>query len=959
MTDTNVKFPKKLIEVALPLDAINAACVREKAIRHGHPSTLHLWWARRPLAAARAVIFASMVNDPGYEVGSGFRHGVNKVEAERKRKELFQIIEDLVKWENSNNPEVLERARNAIMESWRETCKYNAKHPRAKELFNPEKLPAFHDPFAGGGALPLEAQRLGLESYASDLNPVPVLINKAMIEIPPRFHNSRPVGPLPKGGKTNLTYNGPEGLAEDISRYGLWLLDEAKKRIGQYYPEVVITEELAKDRPDLQDLIGKSFPVIAYVWARTVKSPSPLHSHVDVPLASTFILSKKKGGEAYIDVDVQKEKISFSVKRGGIPDKAKAGTKITRGAFSCLISGMPISYEYIDCQANTQGLGQVLMAVVLDGPKGRIYISPSDEQECLPKLGKPSWKPMLPCKGTFASNALGRRYGFKSFSDYFSNRQLIALSTFGDLIPTVIAKAKDDAVVAGMVDDDIPLAQGGQGGRAYAEAIGLYLSFAIDKMADRGSTICGWDTSRDGIRNTFGRQAIPMTWDYAEANPFSPASGSFKNMLEWVYKAVLNLPCSKTGGHVEQADARTQQISSDKLISTDPPYYDNIGYADLSDFFYVWLRKNAKSIYPEICATFATPKEDELIATPYRHENKKAAEEFFLHGMTEVMAGLNTQSHPAFPVTIYYAFKQSETKEGATSNTGWVTFLEAVLRAGFVITGTWPMRTELGNRMISYGSNALASSIVLVCRRRPENAETVDRRTFIRALKERLSVAMDEMVDGIAPVDMSQAIIGPGMEVFSQYNAVIENDGSKMSVDTALRIINKFLDDGDGFDADTQFCIHWYKEFAWSEGSYGKADDLARSKNVGVNGLAESGVISSGKGKVRLLTWDELPADWDPASDKRLSVWEACHHLIRALQTGGVEEAGRLLSRMMSFSGNVQLFCANMYVYCERAKIVDDARLYNALSVAWPDIQAAADVKSKENIIPEQTELEF
>lgn len=958
MTDTTVKSPKKLIEVALPLDAINAACAREKSIRHGHPSTLHLWWARRPLAAARAVIFASMINDPGYEVGSGFRHGVNKVEAERKRKELFQIIEDLVKWENTNNPEVLGRARKAIMESWRETCKYNAKHPHAKELFNPEKLPEFHDPFAGGGALPLEAQRLGLESYASDLNPVPVLINKAMIEIPPRFHNSPPVGPLPRGGKISLTYSGPEGLAEDISRYGRWMLDEAKKRIGQYYPEVEITAELAKNRPDLQGLVGKTFPVIAYVWARTVKSPSPLYSHVDVPLASTFVLSTKKGNEAFIEPIVNGDSYTFTVKVGAISKIAEMGTSSgKRAAFSCLLSGAPIPYDYIREFGCSNGLGTRLMAIVADGPKGRLYLPASSAEAIAEKVPN-----VLGMKIPLPNNTRDFKtplYGIKTFRQLFSKRQFFALTTFSDLIPSVISKVKEDAVAAGMIDDNIPLSQGGKGARAYGEAVGLYMSFIVDKLADSGSTICSWNISRDGIRNTFGRQAIPMTWDYAEANPFSSSSGSFKNMLEWVYKAVLLLPNCKVSGHATQADAKTQRISTDKLISTDPPYYDNIGYADLSDFFYAWLRKNAKSIFPEVCTTFATPKEDELIATPYRHESKQAAEDFFLNGMTDVMAGLNLQSHPAFPLTIYYAFKQSETQNGATSNTGWVTFLEAVLRSGLVITGTWPMRTERPGRTVSNGTNALASSIVLVCRRRSENAETVDRRTFIRALKERLTIAMGEMVDGIAPVDMSQAIIGPGMEVFSQYKAVIENDGSKMSVDTALKIINKFLDDGDGFDADTQFCVHWYKEFGWSEGPYGKADDLARSKNIGVNGLTESGVIASGKGKVKLLTWEELPTDWDPVSDKRLSVWEACHHLIRALQTGGVDEAGRLLSRMMSFSGNVQMFCVNMYVYCERAKITDDARLYNALSVAWPDIQVVADVKNKENTISEQMAMEF
>lgn len=949
-----IKTPKKLIEVALPLDAINVAAAREKSIRHGHPSTLHLWWARRPLAAARAVIFAQMVNDPGYERHLG--RGVNKEKAAAERERLFKIIEDLVQWENTNNEEVLGRARAEIWKSWRETCELNKGHPQAAELFNPEKLPGFHDPFAGGGALPLEAQRLGLESYASDLNPVAVTINKAMIEIPPKFAGRAPVGPdidADKGSKKRATrdafedWSGAKGLAEDVRRYGAWMREEAQKRIGHLYPQIEVTAEMVAKRPDLAQYQGEKLTVIAWLWARTVKSPNPAFSHAEVPLASTFIVSSKAGKESYVEPVIDGDNYRFTVKTGTPPAEAKEGTAAgKRGGFLCLLSGAPIDYKYIRAEGTAGRMGQRLMAVVAEGSRGRVYLAPTAEQVAIAAQAQPEWRPETPLHGKCRVNV--SNYGLDVYGDLFTPRQLVALTTFSDLVHDAIARVHEDALAAGMDDDGVGLDQGGIGATAYAQAVGVYLSFALNKMADRGSSICTWFTERDSTRNTFGRQSIPMTWDFAELNVLLGGTGSFLGAVQWTAESAEgSFAHGLFVGSVVQADAQTQSISRGKLISTDPPYYDNIGYADLSDFFYVWLRRSLRPIFPSLYATVAVPKAEELVATPYRHGSKDKAEAFFLGGMTDAMHNLAEQAHPAFPVTIYYAFKQAETKgEAGTSSTGWETFLAAVLKAGFALTGTWPMRTELSNRMIGSGSNALASSIVLVCRPRANDASTISRREFIRELNATLPDALLDMTRGginspVAPVDLSQAIIGPGMEVFSKYSAVLEADGSPMSVRSALQLINRFIGEDD-FDHDTQFCLAWFEQHGWAEGKYGDADVLARAKGTSVGGLNEAGVVESASGNLRLLKWAEMPRDWSPENDNRVPVWEALHQLIRALNQDGETAAGQLLARMPDKTAGLTALTYRLYTLCERQGWAEEARAYNELQGAWLGIEQAS-----------------
>ncbi len=955
-----IKSPRKLIEVALPLDAINVACAREKSIRHGHPSTLHLWWARRPLAAARAVIFAQLVNDPGYQQGGGFKYGKNKREAAIERSRLFKIIEDLVLWENSTNEEVLKRAHTEIRRSWVEVCELNKDHPQSTELFNPDKLPALHDPFAGGGAIPLEAQRLGLEAYASDLNPVAVLINKAMIEIPPKFAGGPPVSlqqsrEIAKEKKLDLPreWPGATGLAEDVRYYGAWMREEAYKRIGNLYPPVEITAEMARERPDLKSLIGQKLTVIAWLWARTVKSPNPAFSHVDVPLVSSFVLSSEKGKESYVLPYIEGDEYYFTVNTGTPPSVAENGTKAgTRGAFRCLISQTPISYDYIRDEAIQGRLGAKLMAIVAESSRGRVYISPVRTHEEITRI-KPTWMPELQIVPGMAERVV--RYGFLKYADLFTQRQLVALTTFTELVTLArerllvdfqnLASSAAQSSNSWKSNDTRSLDQGGSGPTAYADAVSLYLAFGVDKMADYNSSIVVWSPTRDQVKTTFGRQALSMTWDFAEVNAFAGAAGDFGVSLNGVCRSI-RANDRQTHGFAFQADAQTQSISADKTISTDPPYYDNIGYADLSDFFYVWLRKSLRTVFPNLLASIAVPKAEELVATPGRHGSKENAESFFLSGMTQAMHGLASQSHPASPVTIYYAFKQSETGEiDGTSSTGWVTFLEAVHRAGLQLSGTWPMRTERGARSISIGKNALASSIVLVCRKRSVDAPAISRREFIRELNGVLPEALDEMTKGaggehspVAPVDLSQAIIGPGMAVFSKYSAVLEADGTTMTVRTALQLINRFLAEDD-FDLDTQFCLHWFEQYGWGDGRYGDADTLSRAKGTSVDGVKEAGIVESGGGVVRLRKWSEYPIDWDPKNDKRNPVWETLHQLIRALKQGGESDAGKLLANVKKQGESVRQLAYRLYTLCERQGWAEDARAYNELITSWSGIE--------------------
>jgi putative DNA methylase len=794
---------------------------------------------------------------------------------------------------------------------------------------------------------------LGLQAYASDLNPVAVILSKAMIEIPTKFAGSSPVGQIPTdeiNARLDLPkkWLGTSGLAEDVRRYGAWMLSEAKKRVGHLYPKYRITAEMARDLPSLKPYVGKEFTIIASLWARTVKSPNPAFSHVDVPLASTFVVSDKEGNQTYIQPIVKDDRYHFIIKFGQPPSEAKNGTSAgRRAAFTCLVSGSPIDYNYIRAEGMAGRLGQKLMAVIAEGPKGRIYLPPTAEMEAAALTVEPTWKPHceMPKKHR---NFQPPAYGMSELGDLFTARQLVALTTFSELVLEAQNLVKRDALAAGLSDNEKPLVENGLGATAYSQAVSVYLGCALSRLASYNNTICHWNIRGGSVGGIFSRHAIPMSWDYIEVNPLEKMSGNWVGGIEWVSDVITEL-LSGPAGSAQQADAGTQLLSRGKIISTDPPYYDNISYADLSDFFYVWLRPSLQSVYPDLFATVAVPKAEELVAAPLRHGSKENAEAFFLVGMTEAMHRLAEQAHPAFPVTIYYAFKQSESDNvGGTASTGWDTFLDALIRSGFAVTGTWPMRTERTGRPTDINTNALASSIVLVCRKRPADTPAISRREFLRELNATLPEALDEMTKGsadghspVAPVDLSQSIIGPGMAIFSKYAAVLEADGSPMSVRSALQLINRFLAEDD-FDADTQFCLHWFEQYSWTEGAFGDADTLSRGKGTSVDGMKVAGILKSGGGKVRLLKWAEYPGDWDPRKDSRLPVWEALHQLIRALKQGGEYNSGLLLAALVGKAEAVRQLAYRLYTLCERLGLAEDARAYNELITSWTGIESAA-----------------
>ncbi len=1005
-----MKYRKKLIEVALPLDAINKASAREKSIRHGHPSTLHLWWARRPLAAARAVIFSQMVDDPSTYVEElhgdrklrrkaegllrkrrkawdkarhtailaeannisapdpGVEPALDQVLAELERERLFKIIEELVKWENTTNETILQMARDEIWKSWRRTCADNADHPRAKELFDCNKLPAFHDPFAGGGSLPLEAQRLGLEAYASDLNPVAVLINKAMIEIPPKFAGQPPINPeIRKENRLfERKWRGAEGLAEDVRYYGQWMRDEAEKRIGHLYPKVEVTEEMVAERPDLKPYLGRSLTVIAWLWARTVKSPNPAFAEIDVPLISTFMLSTRKGREAYIEPVVYKDGYDFTVKVGKPSDikTARRGTKLSRGAnFECLMSSSPMSSDYIKAESMAGRMGDRMMAIVAEGDRERVYLPPVPEHEQITRKARPDWAPANELVGKCRDQL--PLYGMNTFGDIFTNRQLVALTTFSDLVEEARELIRHDAVEANDTDDDKILATYGAGEAAYADAIGVYLSFAIDKAAIYWNKLCPWlnQSKNEIVGNSFGRQALPMVWDYAEANPFSDSGGNIDKQISYINKVLLFSTCSPcfiNDGFAQQADAAMQTISVGKIVSTDPPYYDNICYADLSDFFYVWLRHSLRFIYPDLFSTLEVPKIDELVATTYRHNSKEKAEKFFLKGMSKAMSQLSGKTHQAFPVTIYYAFRQSETKDGiGTASTGWETFLEALANVGFTTTGTWPVRTERMGRMIGNDANALASSIVLVCRPRTKDAPIATRREFVSALKTELPLALAYLQrSNIAPVDLAQASIGPGMAIYTRYAKVIDAQGDSLSVREALALINETLDEvlteqeGD-FDADTRWAVAWFEQFAFEKGEYGVAETLSKAKNTSLSSLVDAGVLQSSKGQVRLFRASELSQEWDPLKNTTVTVWEMVHYLIRELEKGETAAAG-LLALLGGRAEPARELAYRLYTICERKKWAREALGYNSLVQSWLELERLAGAPAQQSLFDEE-----
>ncbi|MDE0368589.1 MAG: DUF1156 domain-containing protein [bacterium] len=903
-------YRRKLIEVALPLDAISAASAREKSIRHGHPSTLHLWWARRPLAAARAVLWASLVDDPSAHPD---RFPTEEDQAAERRR-LFEILERLVVWENSNNPEALADARAEIEES----CDGD--------------LPNVFDPFCGGGTIPLEAQRLGLPAYGGDLNPVAVLISKALVEIPPKFAGLPPVNPDSRDQSGLKTWDRAQGLAEDIGYYGRWMLDRAFERIGHLYPKAQLP---AKDG-------GGEANVIAWIWARTVQSPDPAwNGHV--PLVRSWVLSKGKKNKPVVWVepviDRTTRTLSYEIREAGKPI---TGTIGRRGGV-CVATGAPISFEYIADQGRRGLVDRAPLAVVAEGHRKRIFLPPLEE----PPLPNPQWSPQI----SLPERTLGfrvQRYGMVEWDHLFAERQLVALATFSELLADLRIVVEGDARAAGLDPDGKELRNGGLGIVAYSDAVITYLAFVIDKCTNLWSSIVTWMNDRGAFRELFARQAIPMAWDYAEANPFSGRGGSWELCLDKVQKAVSAVP-GRHAGDIRQRDAARGLLEiRDPVVCTDPPYYDNISYADISDFFYVWLRHNVGDIWPEEMATLLTPKAEELIANPYRAGSKEEARIHFEEGMAVVLNRLKDVQHAGFPATVFYAYKQQDIGTAGTASTGWEVFLQGLVDAGMQVTATWPIRTESPGRLLAKGTAALASSIVIACRTRPANAPLATRSELLDALARQLPKAVRRLQDqAIAPVDMAQSAIGPGMEVFSRFAKVLEADGTPMKVRMALSLINEALEEAlsseeTAFDAPTRWALTWYEQYGDNAAPFGDAETLAKAKNTSVQSVALAGIADSRAGKVRLFKREEMERPWDSVADGRRTVWKVAQHLITCLDHSETDAADLLRQVGGGVGDRARRLAYLLYQIADRKGRSEDAVAYNGLIQSWHDIERRA-----------------
>ena len=929
---------KKLIEVALPLPEINDASAYDKMPGIGaHPKGIHHWWARLPLPVSRAVLFASVVDDP-----SAHPDKFPTEEAqERERERLFGIIRKLMRPQLHKHPEIYAEARAEMLKScdgW---------------------LPPLLDPFAGGGSIPLEAARLGMEAYAGDLNPVAVLLNKCNLEIAPGWADQPPVNPddRAKMGGTE-GWRGTTGLAADVRYYGRVILERARTKIGHLYPPVQVTAEMAAEHPHLKPYVGQEQPMIAWLWARTVASPNPAARGAHVPLMSTFWLSSKKGSEAYLEPVVDRPAGSWRfVVRTGPPwgrEAVRSGTKTGRGQFRCLITDAPITNAHIKAEGKAGRLGTRLVAIVADAGRGRVYLPATQEQEAIAHQAAPPWKPDFQLHGT--TQYLGVvPYGLRKLSQLFTPRQLTALATLSDLVREVREDVRRDALAAGMSEADT---------EDYARAVVTFLALTLDRCADNNNALCRWRAPNPAVINLFARQAIPMVWDFCEGNTLSEAIGSWLVCVEREAEGIETL--SVGSGRARPIDAaRPWDGLRNVLVSTDPPYYDNIGYAALSDFFYVWLRRTIGDLYPELFATILVPKEPELVAAPERFDgDRHKAKEHFEDGFRRAFAALRDKMDPRFPLTVYYAFKQDDEESGADEEenggngngnrvdrtTGWETMLTALIETGLQITATWPVRASQAWRMRAMGSNALASYIVLACRPRPADAPETDRRSFVAELKRELPVAIKRLQQGnIAPVDFAQAAIGPGMAIYSKYRRILEASGRPMSVRTALALINQTLTEvlseaEDEFDNETRWAIAWFEQHGFEEGDFGQAELLSKAKVTSVRGLEEAGIVRATGGKVRLLRPEELPKTWDPERDRRLTVWEMTHHLLRVYyhEKAGDVATAELLRKLGSQGELARELAYRLFRLAEKRGRSQEAQAYNALVLGWPEIARLA-----------------
>lgn len=910
-------YKKTLIEVSLPLDAINDASAYDKMPGIGpHPKGIHHWWARLPLPAARAILFASVVADPS---DNPLFRNKSETEQQVERDRLFNIVRRMLQKRIHENSDALEEA---FLEMSRH-CD--------------GELPTVLDPFCGGGSIPLEAQRLGLPSRGSDLNPVAVLITKSVAEIVPRFANATPTHP---GSRESLAHGGSwtkgKGLAEDVRQYGRDILKAAKTRIGHHYPK------------------GPGGGNIhTWLWARTVKCPNPACS-ADMPLVRSFFLATKSGRQAWVEPVITGNKYAFELRSG--KGKPRTGTINRRGA-TCICCDTPVAFKHIRAEGKAGRLGVVLLAMVGAG-RGKSYLPPDVGHAEHALAAEPTWMPdtELPDK------ALGFRvqgYGMTRHADLFTSRQLTALTTLVDLVRELKPKIINDAVNAGLVDDGVSLEDGGTGAVAYAETIITFLSLGINRSAGFNSSLCRWGADNEKIMNVFGRQTLSMVWDFGEANILEETVGGYSTCTEYVADCIQAVNgYGTTPGRVSQLDAASAaRHEHNLLVSTDPPYYDNIGYADLSDFFYIWLRPALIDVFPQLFGTLLVPKAAELIADPSRFEgDKEKAKEHFESGFKQTFTILKEKLDSRFPMTVYYAFKQddegdpddSDATGGISLTTGWETLLESLISTGFQITATWPVRASQQWRMRSRGSNALASYIILACRPRPISVGNATRRDFMTQLKKELPTAIRHLQHAsVQAVDLAQAAIGPGMAVYSRANMVLEASGERLNVRTALGLINQILDEvlseqESEYDSDTRWALAWFEQNGHEDGEFGDANTLANAKATAVSALVQDGILFARAGKVRLFRREELASDWDPLKDKHMPVWEVTQYLVRALLEQGESGAAEVLKSVRSMSDAARGLAYRLFAICERNGWSQEATAYNALSASWPEIDRLA-----------------
>ena len=904
-------YRKKLIEVNIPLQAINVESAKDASLTHGHPSTLHRYWARRPLAACRAVIFASMVDDPS-ECKDEFP---TESEQNAERNRLHNIIKRLVIWKTCNDENLLAEARyeiaySAARNNGEDLNVFRSKFkndPKAVLKYLRDHCPAIYDPFCGGGSISLEAQRLGLRARASDLNPLPVLITKAMIELPPKFHDQKPINPDadPMGmftgtGKkrTHSPWKGTAGLAADIRYYGAWMREEAYKRIGHLYPKVQL--------PD-----GPAATVVAWLWARTIPCINPACG-LQMPLVKTFQLSNQYWIKPV--VDRKTNTISWDVQTN---DEGVPKPTVSRTGAHCFVCGTAVKLPYVREQAKADKIEEVMASIVAEGDRRKLFLPPTEMHIQTALSAEPSWRP----RGRLPERALGfavQNYGFTEWHQLFTARQLTVLGTFGRLLSQVHSRIVEDGAE-----------------NEYAHAVCTYLALAVGRMTETGCSFAWWQDPR--VRTVFTSQNIRMTWTFAEVNPFSDSTQNWTSQVQFVAEAIENLPVSANDSKVYQADAATTTHATDApVIVTDPPYYKNVGYADLSDFFYVWLRPLLRDTYPELLGSMMTPKNEEITASP-RFED---ATLHFEESLSNALIRLREDCAKEFPSSIFYAYKEQKKERDGITSTGWETMLTAVTNAGFQIVAAWPMRTEQAKAQKT-GKNALTSSILLVCRPRPEAARVIVRSDFLRELKKEMPIALDRLtrITNTRPVDLAQAAIGPGMEVYSRYSKVTRISGEIVPIREVLKEINNEItayhekETGE-LDPESQFCLTWLQQHGYIEGNFGDAEGLSKAKDVDITAMHDK-LLLSARGKVRLLKPKEY-AERD--NSENMTAWEGCLRMVWHLS--GVEKSGGIsgctaVARAMRDYESAKRLARVLYAYYDARGDAESASRYNNLVTQW------------------------